>query len=94
MNKLKVTFSEIAVVLLMVELILNRLSVWDCLAAAVVVVWSQSEKVVDYLFPKRPDVFNEIQSIRSSVEALQDKSSDLERDVTALKFGQSVRKPK
>ena len=78
--------SQIVILVLLVKLVVYRVSYADCLAATVLLLAISASKVIDYLYPKRPDLYTQLNSLESQVQSLVIKNEDLERDVTAMKF--------
>lgn len=71
---------------LLVKLVVYQVSLADCLAAMVLLLAISAAKVIDYMYPKRPDLYTQIKSLESQIDQLVIKNEDLERDVTAMKF--------
>lgn len=63
----------------------------DALGMLVLLSAILGQKVVDHLFPKQPDLFQEISDLRKAVENLTKRSELSERDLTALKIGKGMR---
>lgn len=57
-------------------------------AGAIVILGALLLKtVVDHLFPKKPDVFQQIKDLQKSLDAIIEVSENNQRDLTALKMG-------
>lgn len=72
---------------LFLKLIFSGLSISDCLGALILLITTQAVRIVDYNFPKRPDLFVEMDALKKLNQDLLQKTDELERDVTGLKFG-------
>lgn len=65
---------------MLVKMFLFGVGIGDSLAALFILAAVQVSKVIDYKFPKRADLFQEVETQKKKIE-------ELESDVTALKFG-------
>ncbi|MGZ3796477.1 MAG: hypothetical protein ACXVB1_08935 [Pseudobdellovibrionaceae bacterium] len=63
----------------------------DCLGLFVVILSIQADKIVRYLFPKRVDLHTEFSLMEAKLIEMKTKLDEHERDLTALKFSNSVR---
>lgn len=90
-SKIKLFFkdnqTEIIVWILLTKLILGGFSLTVCLGSLVLLFTLQALKVIEYLYPKRPDIFNELSLIQDQIKTLTIKNEELERDVTGLRMG-------
>ena len=75
-----------------IKLIFFGLSLSDCLGALVILITLLALRVVLYIYPKRPDLFNEISLVQEQLKEFTIKNEQLERDVTALKFGMNIKR--
>lgn len=58
----------------------------ECLGLFVVLLFIQSDRIVNHLFPKRVDLHAEFALMSARLGELQTKLDEQERDLTALKF--------
>lgn len=77
---------------LFAKLCFAGLTLTDCLGALIILVTIQAVRVIDYLFPKRPNLFNELSLVQDQINIIKSKSEELEHDVTSLKFGISQKR--
>lgn len=47
----------------------------------------QAKAVTEYLYPKRPDLYKDVEELRALTKEVKTKAESIETDVTALKFG-------
>lgn len=73
----------ILVVLFSIKLLTSNFSIIDALGALIVLSTLLLKHVVDYMFPKREDIFEALKVLNEKISKLD----DIESDVTALKFG-------
>lgn len=74
------------------KFIIIGLSPADCYGALILLLSIQASKVIGYLFPKRPDLFRDINLLHEQIQELIIKNEEIERDVTGLKFFAANRK--
>lgn len=86
LSLLKENQSQVIILVLLIKLVVYRVSYADCLCAGVLLLAISAAKVTDHLFPKRPDLYTQLNDLASKVQELTTKNEDLERDVTAMKF--------
>lgn len=67
------------------------LSLADSLGVLFIFLGVHLKTIIDYQFPERPDLFNEISQLKLKLLNQTERSDVLERDITALKFGASRR---
>ena len=65
----------------------HKLSVVDVAACALIITAFFVNKIVDYYFPKRADLYLEFEKLKKSNELLLLKLEEHESDLTSLKFG-------
>ena len=75
-----------------IKLIFFGLSLSDCLGALVILITLLALRVILYLYPKRPDLFNEMSLLQEKLNEVITKNEQLERDVTAIKFGMNIKR--
>ena len=63
------------------------LSYQDCMGALVLFTGLFIHHALEYHYPKRPDVRHALEIVHKQLLEVQQKTDDLEHDVTALKFG-------
>lgn len=68
------------------------LTLTDCLGALIILAFTQVAMIVDYVYPKRPDLYQELSLVQDELKQIKSKSDDLEHDVTSLKFGISQKR--
>jgi len=78
-------------VITIVKMILSTLTTQDVLGLSLVLIIYQASRVLDYKYPKRPDLFSEVQSLRERIFELESKFDGLEHDMTGVKFGLKTR---
>jgi len=88
---LKENQSQVIILVLLIKLVVYRVSYADCLCAGILLLAISAAKAVDYLFPKRPDLYTQLNNLESKVQEIVTKNEDLERDVTAMKFEGKMR---
>ena len=88
---LKENQSQVIILVLLLKLVVYRVSYADCLCAGVLLLAISAAKVIDYLYPKRPDLYTQLKELDSKFQELVLKNEDLERDVTAMKFEGKMR---
>jgi hypothetical protein len=59
----------------------------DCFAALILLFFVNVYKVVGYLYPKRQDVYADLENLNLELKRLSTKTDELQRDVTATKIG-------
>lgn len=72
--------------LFFVKMIFLGSSVANCLGLFIIIVGVQADFIVEHLFPKRVDLFQEVDAIKSKLSELQSLSDNHERDLTAIKL--------
>lgn len=84
--------AQITIWAVFIKLIFFGLSLSDCLGALVILVTLLALKVILYIHPKRPDLFNEISLVQEQLKEITTRNEQLERDVTAIKFGINIKR--
>ncbi len=74
------------------KLCYTGLTLTDCLGALIILAFTQVARIIDYVYPKRPDLFQELSLVQDELKQIKSKSDDLEHDVTSLKFGLSQKR--
>lgn len=74
-------------VVAIVKIIISTLTLPDVLALILIPVISLAARVVDYKYPKRPDLFSEIELLNIRIHDVETKTDELESDMTGVKFG-------
>ena len=74
-----------------VKMILSTLTTQDVIGLSLVLIISQAARVVDYKYPKRPDLFSEVELLNNKIAELESKFDNLEHDMTGVKFGLKTR---
>ena len=75
-----ITISICAIVI--IKMFIFSVSIGESMAVLFILLAVQAARIIDYKFPERPDI---------DINKLNDQIEELERDVTALKFG-NIRK--
>jgi hypothetical protein len=78
-------------VIAIVKLILSTLTTQDVLCILAILTVSQAARVLDYKYPKRPDLFSEVESLHKKISDIESKYDVLENDMTGVKFGLKTR---
>lgn len=81
------TLNLLIVIAVLVKLVFFEISFAACLAAFVILVTIQSIKVIDHLFPKRVDLYSELENLKREIDELKAKNERLESITTGLQFG-------
>lgn len=72
--------SILSVIVLVFKLALSSLTLADVMGVVTLLLVSQAARVVDYKYPRRPDLFPQVEELTKKVESL-------EHDMTGVKFG-------
>jgi hypothetical protein len=83
--------TAIALALLAKILFVGVTSIGEAVGMAVILGSFPLAKVIDHLFPKRPDLFAEMRGLQSQMNKMIEEKDEMQRDLTALKF-RDVRK--
>lgn len=78
-------------VIALVKLILSTLTTQDVICILAILIVSQAARVVDFKYPKRPDLFSEVESLQKKLADMESKFDGLEHDMTGVKFGLKTR---
>ena len=78
-QKIEIIISVTMPLALFVKIMLSSLSISEAVAVVGLLSLLQVSRIIDYKFPKRPDLFSEVADYKKRIE-------ELEHDVTALKF--------
>lgn len=81
----------VVVTVLLLKLMTVGFSIADAIGALVILGGLLAKTVIDHKFPKLPDLFKEMVDLQNRQSALEAEKDEIQRDLTALKFG-SVRK--
>lgn len=71
---------------LLIKLMAFGFNIADSLAALALLIFASGLRVFDYMFPKRPDLYADLESLKADLKQLVIKNEELERNVTALKI--------
>lgn len=63
----------------------------EALLCLVVLIGLLANRVISYLYPKRPDVYLELHNLKHELEVLKIKHEEQEHDLTALKMDKGFR---
>lgn len=69
------------------KLLVVGFSLGESLAALAILCAIMIKPIVEHNWPKRQDLFKEMHELKIAFETISQKQSEVERDVTALKFG-------
>jgi hypothetical protein len=65
----------------------SKITLVDVFACALIMSSFFVNKIVDYYFPKKVDLYKELEELKKSNEVLLLKIEEHESDLTSLKFG-------
>lgn len=75
------------ILIALVKLSMSTLTIPDGLGIFVILTVSLAARIVDFKYPKRPDLYADMLKAQMDLEDLKTKLSNLNFDVTGLKFG-------
>lgn len=78
-------------VITIVKMILSTLTTQDVIGLSLVLIISQAARVIDYKYPKRPDLFSDVEHLNIRIADMESKFENLEHDMTGVKFGLKTR---
>lgn len=76
-----------AAILLLLKLICLGFTPADAAGSFFLMAGFLGDRVISFLFPKRPDLFKEVLDLQNQLTRVNQQCSDMERDLTALKMG-------
>ena len=68
---------------------LGALTVYDCIGAVALLAFTLGQKVIEHLFPKRPDLYQDVLAIQNELQSMIKKVDVVESDVTAMRMANS-----
>lgn len=89
MKYLASNLTQVAAGLLLLKLLVLGFGMAEAAGSLFILLALESQKVIAYLFPKRPDVFAEITELQKQLAEIKDKEEEHSREITALRFAQA-----
>lgn len=78
-------------VITIVKMILSTLTTQDAFSVSSILIILLGARVVDYKYPKRPDLFSDVELLNIRIADMESKFDNLEHDMTGVKFGLKTR---
>ncbi len=71
----------------LVKISMSTLTTPDGLGLFIILTVSLAARVVDYKYPKRPDLFSDMLQAQMQIESMKVKIENLESEMTGVRFG-------
>ena len=90
LNKIQEYQSPAVLLVLFLKFSVYGFKYSDCLGALVLLSYISVDKVIVYLFPKRPDLYTVTDDLRNELNQLALKNEELASNVNAIKFSKGL----
>lgn len=87
----KINPISLVIVLFVIKMLALGVEQQEVLLLFVVFIGLLADRVISYLYPKRPDLYLELHNIKHELEVLKIKHEEQEHDLTALKMDKGFR---
>lgn len=87
----KINPISLVIVLFVLKMLALGVEQQEVLLLFVVFIGLLADRVISYLYPKRPDVYLELHNIKQELLELKTKTEEQDHDLTALKMDKGFR---